>query len=181
MNNDLISRSTLKEDMKSRLSACNEWIEKAKDKETKIRASAVKAFIAEVIMTIDNAPTVDLTKNQAYDKGFITAMKLYARPKGDLISRQDVIDLLEEQLDYLQMLNKNENPTAEGNWYGVNWARNTIADLPYKQNERPKGEWITVTDKYGDNVKCPFCGKEIAGTDLNFCVKCGADMKGGVE
>ena len=47
MNNDLISRSTLKEDMKSRLSACNEWIEKAKDKETKIRASAVKAFIAE--------------------------------------------------------------------------------------------------------------------------------------
>ena len=59
MNNDLISRSALKEDMKSRLSVCNEWIEKAKDKETKIRASAVKAFIAEVIMTIDNAPTVE--------------------------------------------------------------------------------------------------------------------------
>ena len=59
MNNDLISRSTLKEDMKSRLSACNEWIEKAKDKETRIRASTVKAFIAEVIMTIDNAPTVE--------------------------------------------------------------------------------------------------------------------------
>ena len=63
MNNDLISRSTLKEDMKSRLSACNEWIEKAKDKETKIRASAVKAFIAEVIMTIDNAPTVEVPEN----------------------------------------------------------------------------------------------------------------------
>ena len=60
MNNDLISRSALKEDMKSRLSACNEWIEKAKDKETKIRASAVKAFIAEVIMTIDNAPTIEI-------------------------------------------------------------------------------------------------------------------------
>ena len=59
MNNDLISRSTLKEDMKSRISACNEWIEKAKDKETKIRASTVKAFIAEVIMTINNAPTVE--------------------------------------------------------------------------------------------------------------------------
>lgn len=58
-NSDLISREALKEDMKSRLSACNEWIEKAKDKETKIRASAVKAFIAEVIMTIDNAPTVE--------------------------------------------------------------------------------------------------------------------------
>lgn len=48
----------LKEDFKSRLALCNEWIEKAKDKETKIRASVVKAFIAEVIMTIDNAPTV---------------------------------------------------------------------------------------------------------------------------
>lgn len=48
----------LKDDFKSRLADCNEWIEKAKDYETKIRASAVKAFIAEVIMTIDNAPTV---------------------------------------------------------------------------------------------------------------------------
>ena len=54
----LIDANALKEDMKSRLSACNDWIEKAKDKETKIRASAVKAYISEVIMTIDNAPTV---------------------------------------------------------------------------------------------------------------------------
>lgn len=56
---DLISRDALKEDFKSRLAVCNEWIEKAKDKETKIRASAVKAFIGEVIMTIDNAPSVE--------------------------------------------------------------------------------------------------------------------------
>lgn len=34
---------------------------------------------------VDNAPTVDITKNQAYDKGFITAMKLYSRPQGDLV------------------------------------------------------------------------------------------------
>ena len=59
MNNDLISREALKEDFKSRLADCNDWIEKAKNKETKIRASTVKAFIAEVIMTIDNAPTVE--------------------------------------------------------------------------------------------------------------------------
>ena len=59
MNNDLISREALKEDFKSRLAKCNKWIEKAKDKETKIRASAVKSFICEVIMTIDNAPTVE--------------------------------------------------------------------------------------------------------------------------
>jgi len=48
---------------------------------------------------------------------------------------------------------------------------------------RPQGEWIIVKDeKYGDNVKCPFCGKELAGTDLNFCCKCGAKLvKGGAE
>jgi len=45
-----------------------------------------------------------------------------------------------------------------------------------------QGEWIVVKDeKWGDNVKCPFCGKELAGTDLNFCCKCGAQMKGGAE
>ena len=45
--------------------------------------------------------------------------------------------------------------------------------------ERPQGEWIIVKDeKWGDNVKCPFCEKELAGTDLNFCCKCGADMRG---
>lgn len=44
--------------------------------------------------------------------------------------------------------------------------------------KRPQGEWIIVKDeKRGDNVKCPFCGKELAGTDLNFCCKCGADMR----
>ena len=87
---DLISRSTLKEDMKSRLSACNEWIEKAKDKETKIRASAVKAFIAEVIMTIDNAPTVETyteedmkrTIKENFDIGYEMAKNKYERPKG---------------------------------------------------------------------------------------------------
>ena len=56
-------------------------------------------------------------------------------------------------------------------------------DQGIKLSERPQGQWIIVKDeKYGDNVKCPFCGKELAGTDLNFCVKCGASMmKGGKE
>ena len=48
----------------------------------------------------------------------------------DLINRQQAMDVLEEQLDYLFMLNKKDNPTAESKWYGVNWARNTIAELP---------------------------------------------------
>lgn len=59
---DLISREDLKEDFKSRLALCNEWLEKAKDKETKIRASAVKTFIVDVLITIDNATTVEINK-----------------------------------------------------------------------------------------------------------------------
>lgn len=47
---------------------------------------------------------------------------------------------------------------------------------------RPTGEWIIVKDeKWGDNVKCPFCGKELAGTDLNFCCKCGAKLTGSAK
>lgn len=41
---------------------------------------------------------------------------------------------------------------------------------------RQKGEWI---DRMADKgyVECPFCHKQITGGDLNFCVKCGADMR----
>lgn len=59
MNNDLISREALKKDFEERNKACDKWIAKAKDEETKIRADATKNFICEVIMTIDNAPTVE--------------------------------------------------------------------------------------------------------------------------
>lgn len=55
----LIDADALKEDFKQRLSECNDWIENSKDRETRIRAFAVKTFIGEVIMTINNAPTVD--------------------------------------------------------------------------------------------------------------------------
>lgn len=72
----------------------------------------------------------------------------------DLISRQAAIDALEEQLDYLQMLNKNENPTAESEWYGVNWARNTIADLP------PAQQWIPFSERLPkDHQDILVCGK----------------------
>lgn len=53
------------------------------------------------------------------------------------------------------------------------------ASIIVRNEIKPKGEWIIVKDeKWGDNVKCPFCGKELAGTDLNFCCKCGAHLVG---
>ena len=51
-----------------------------------------------------------------------------------------------------------------------------------KVYEQPKqGEWIVHKDKIGLSVECPFCHKEMAGDDLNYCCKCGARMKGGDE
>ena len=49
-----------------------------------------------------------------------------------------------------------------------------------KDAERPQGEWI---DRMSDKgyVECSFCHKQITGGDLNFCVKCGAKMKGGTK
>lgn len=96
----------------------------------------------------------------------------------DLINRQQAIDVLEEQLDYLFMLNKKDNPTAESKWYGINWARNTIAELP---NAEPKvGEWKAKSfhecfcDNCGfsfDIMRCDFLG------NMKHCPNCGAKME----
>lgn len=93
---DLISREALKEDFKSRLADCNEWMEKAKDKETKIRASAVKTFIAEVIMTIDNAPTVvvDCKNCDGYEAGYSAGVRDTERPQGEWIMFKDVQNVI---------------------------------------------------------------------------------------
>ncbi len=60
-------------------------------------------------------------------------------------------------------------------WYA------TINEL--KKRIRPQGERIKNTDKLGLSYICPFCCHEITGIpqDLNYCCKCGADMKGGAE
>lgn len=115
-----------------------------------------------------------------YDHALDMAIKaLKVRTDGDTISRQDAIDAFEEHLDYLQMLNKDENPTAESKWYGVNWARNTIADLPSAQPERKKGEWIDDGFKeewWGEQFTCSICGGTMIGV-TNYCADCGADMR----
>lgn len=72
---DLISREALKKSIKSY--ADDQYAE--------------NEYLGEyaIMDIIDKAPVVDLTKNQAYDKGFITAMKLYSKPKGEWIIVDD--------------------------------------------------------------------------------------------
>ena len=101
---DLISRNALKKDFKERLAKCDEWIEKAKDKETRIRASTVKAFIAEVIMTIDNAPTVepeipqgDLISRKHLYRRIKTECNPYGKPTIDFESGKRVLDIIDNE------------------------------------------------------------------------------------
>ena len=118
----------------------------------------------------------------------------------DLISREALKRLIEDKIDYIPADDYDEGwngaiyatielvdnaPTVEPKYFppceDCNKKMEEIRQAydKMKATERPQGEWIIVKDeKYGDNVKCPFCGKELAGTDLNFCCKCGAQMKG---
>ena len=86
-----------------------------------------------------------------------------------LIDADAFIESFNDRDDWLEQMDLCDMATV--NLYSL---VNTMPTI----EERPKGEWIIVKDeRYGDNVKCPFCGKELAGTDLYFCCKCGADMR----
>lgn len=55
----LIDADALRTDFQERLKNCDEWIAKvANDHDLLTRALATRDFICEVIMTINNAPTV---------------------------------------------------------------------------------------------------------------------------
>lgn len=73
-----------------------------------------------------------------------------------------------------------ENAPSELYSYRSGW--NTAlkrASIVIRKEIRPQGEWI---DHWNEGyVECPFCHKPITGGDLNFCVKCGADMRGKEE
>lgn len=49
-------------------------------------------------------------------------------PHGRLIDADALHKLFEDQWDYLQVLDWNENPTAEAKQSGINWCINTMHD-----------------------------------------------------
>lgn len=63
----LIDANALRADFVDRYHKAEDWIVKAKDEEIKTRAEATRDFIGEVIMTIDNAPTVELTETEVQE------------------------------------------------------------------------------------------------------------------
>ena len=87
----LIDADALKEDFKARLEKAKNWKENAlnnSDDELVIRATATIDFICEVIMTINNAPTVnlkDIYQEGHYDghlEGYTKAIN-EERPQGE--------------------------------------------------------------------------------------------------
>ena len=62
----------------------------------------------------------------------------------DLISRQAAIDAIEEYSDRLQMVNWQENPGVPYKAYALNWAVNTIRDLP---SAHPEQRWILCSER----------------------------------
>ena len=101
-------------------------------------------------------------------------------PSGDCISRSVVKGMISDKSIPIKF-----EEEKRGNWQrssGVLLSDiyKVIDNAPPAEPERPQGEWIDhMADK--GYVECPFCHKKITGGDLNFCVKCGADMKGGTE
>lgn len=60
------------------------------------------------------------------------------------------------------------------------WKSAEISDL-IKAYERPQGEWITDDNR---NVVCSYCGgirRDCRIDHIEFCNRCGAEMKGGAE
>lgn len=121
-------------------------------------------------------------------------------PSGDLISREALKEALKSNCkpelchdyntawcesccphnDFEDLIDN--APTVEPRIeYGTDGQPYKLSMTNGKEYERPQDKWI---DRMADKgyVECSFCHKQITGGDLNFCVKCGADMrKGGAE
>lgn len=103
------------------------------------------------------------------------------RMNDDTISRQAAICAIEEYADRLQMVNWEENPGVPYKAHALNWAINTLRDLPSAER---RGRWIK---KYRGNYLCSVCGAWYRTTDdygniidgemtANYCESCGAKM-----
>ena len=151
----LIDADALKEDFKARLEKAKNWKENAlnnSDDELVIRATATIDFICEVIMTINNAPTVsEITKEKlsiAYDQGYEDGKNNWLqeeKPQGEWIEVKPHQSDLEDGIDYREECSICHEPNRH---YGF--------------------------DEYHDIRFATYYR-------TNFCPNCGAKMKGGAE
>lgn len=104
----------------------------------------------------------------------------------DLISRQEIIELIEYHLKHMP---KGYHPQfRQGLEDGYCRCMSDIRLMPSAQPERKKGRWI-YEGKRGrfPACRCSECGNvenadwAILGDNVNYCPNCGADMRGEEE
>lgn len=98
--------------------------------------------LGDITDLIDEAPTIE--------------------PSGDLISRQDAIEMAVDV------------ETPQGTYERAIYVDDLMA-LP--SADRPKGEWLDV--EHEPYCECSVCGAYIENLDddFAFCPRCGADMR----
>lgn len=126
--------------------------------------------LGEVIEMLDNAPTVEITEEQAIDKLHETGWlpmhdkEMTERPQGERTERAlTIIDRLRTD----EHINNKECGTL----------RRAIL-LP----ERRQGKWVDTGDMqeyWAEEYQCSICGAKDHWH--NYCPNCGADMRGGKE
>lgn len=89
----LIDADALCEEFKKRQRAALRWKEKAildGDEERSIRADATLAFLSEVKLTIDNAPTIPLPDfKEGYKQAILDGKTNFSRTKGEWIRQSE--------------------------------------------------------------------------------------------
>ena len=94
---------------------------------------------------------------------------------GDLIDRQNAIDVLEILADKMSDAGKTVMAQAVA----------VLKDLQSAEPERKKGKGIYDTERVMNNggiyrkYHCSECGQQIIGAVRNFCPYCGAEMNRG--
>ena len=98
----------------------------------------------------------------------------------DLISKQAAICAIEEYVDRLQMVNWKENPGVPYKAHALNWAINTLRELPSTEPKQ-HGRWKPVTNGRG-GFECSVCTNYAPSYQdgvewlSRFCPNCGAKM-----
>lgn len=200
MNNDLISRSELKDRLAKHQSILDfEWdnnnliasiIDNAPTVEQKEFEQILQPINVNIPEDIKDRLIEELSKPRkvyldepktvadcitAYGDGFESARRLFERPTVEpepVSERQKRALTIVDALTEKHLINVME--------------RGCLRRAIILEPERPHGEWLVVKSPLSSEtiVKCNKCGDEFIGNDVedyNFCPNCGADMRKGEE